>query len=72
MRKEYTSFNSALPVKIFYSSVKEYPLHWHNCIEIIYVLKGQIKLSINTDNFEISENQLEIINIDEAHSISSR
>lgn len=71
MRKEYISFNSELPVKIFYSSVQEYPLHWHNCIEIIYVLKGRIKISSNTDNFEISENQLEIINIDEAHSISS-
>jgi AraC-like DNA-binding protein len=71
VRKEYTSFTPTLPVKIFYSSVKEYPLHWHNCIEIIYVLKGRIKLSINTDNFEICENQLEIINIDEAHSISS-
>jgi len=71
MRKEYTFFNSTLPVKIFYTSVKEYPLHWHNCIEIIYVLKGRIKLSISTDNFDICENQLEIINIDEAHSISS-
>lgn len=71
MRKEYTFFNSALPVKVFYSSVLEYPLHWHNCIEILYVLKGEIKLSINTNNFHISENQLQIINIDEAHSISS-
>ena len=71
MRKELVNYPSNLPINITYQSVREYPIHWHNSIEIIYVLQGNIKISIDTDNFELYENELEIINVDESHSIYS-
>ena len=71
MRKEYVTYNSDLPIQITYATIKEYPLHWHNAIEIVYVLKGKINISIDTDNFELYENELEIINIDESHRLFS-
>lgn len=70
MRKEYISYPSDLPIKISYCNISEYPIHWHNSIEILYVLKGRINVTIDTDSFEIVEKELEIINVDEAHSIS--
>ena len=71
MRKEYISYEDNLPIRITYASINEYPLHWHNTIEIIYVLKGSLNVTIDTDNFEISERELEIINVDESHSLYS-
>ncbi|WP_143318149.1 helix-turn-helix domain-containing protein [Clostridium sp. HBUAS56017] len=71
MRKEFINFASDMPVNISFCSVKEYPIHWHNSIEIIYVIKGKVKISIDTDSFELFENELEIINVDETHSITS-
>lgn len=71
MRKEYISYEDNLPIRITYSSINEYPLHWHNTIEIIYVLKGSLNVTIDTDNFEIFERELEIINVDESHSLYS-
>lgn len=71
MRKELINYPSSLPLEITYASIKEYPIHWHNSIEIIYVLQGSIQISIDTDNFKLYENELEIINVDESHSISS-
>ena len=71
MRKEYVTYNSDLPIQITYATIKEYPLHWHNAIEIVYVLKGKINISIDTDNFELYENELEIINVDESHRLYS-
>lgn len=62
MRKEHIIYNSNIPVKITYASVREYPLHWHNSVEIIYVLKGMVNISIDTDNYSIFENEIEIIN----------
>ena len=44
MRKEYVTYNSDLPIQITYATIKEYPLHWHNAIEIVYVLKGKINI----------------------------
>lgn len=71
MRKEFINFASDMPISISFCSVNEYPIHWHNSIEVIYVLKGKVKISIDTDNFELFENELEIINVDETHSITS-
>ncbi|MGL5150554.1 MAG: helix-turn-helix domain-containing protein [Clostridium sp.] len=71
MRAEYITYEKNLPLKIQYASIKEYPLHWHECIEIVYVLKGKINITIDADSFELYENEIEIINIDETHRIYS-
>ncbi|MPQ43126.1 helix-turn-helix domain-containing protein [Clostridium tarantellae] len=71
MRREYITYPNNLPILVNYVSIKNYPLHWHNSIEILYVLKGKINITIDTDNYELIENELEIINIDESHSFSS-
>ncbi|MGL5380293.1 helix-turn-helix domain-containing protein [Clostridium sp.] len=71
MRKEYITYDSDLPIKITYANISNYPLHWHNSIEIIYVLKGSIKVTIDTDSFDIIEKELEIINVNETHRVYS-
>lgn len=71
MRREYVNYPADSPIKITYANIREYPLHWHNSIEILYVLRGSIKVTIDTDSFEILEKELEIINVDEAHRIYS-
>lgn len=71
MRKEHISYNSDIPVKITYASIKEYPLHWHNSVEILYVLKGMISISIDTDSYDIFEDEVQIVNVNESHRIYS-
>lgn len=71
MRREYITYSNDLPIKISYANIKEYPIHWHNSIEILYVLKGSININIDTDSFEVLEKELEIINVDESHRIYS-
>lgn len=71
MRKEYITYPLDSPVKISYANIKEYPIHWHNSIEILYVLKGSINVNIDADSFEVLEKELEIINVDESHRIYS-
>ncbi|MEG0307294.1 MAG: helix-turn-helix domain-containing protein [Clostridium sp.] len=71
MHKQYVNYSANMPVSITYETIKNYPIHWHYCIEILYVIKGTINLYINTEKYVINENQIEIINIDEVHSIES-
>ena len=71
IRREYISYPPDSPIKITYANIKEYPIHWHNSIEILYVLRGCINVTIDTDSFEILEREMEIINVDEAHRIYS-
>lgn len=71
IRREYVTYPSDSPIKISYANIREYPIHWHNSIEILYVLRGSINVNIDTDSFEILEKEIEIINVDEAHRIYS-
>ena len=71
IRREYISYPPDSPIKISYANIKEYPIHWHNSIEILYVLRGSINVNVDTDSFEVLEREMEIINVDEAHRIYS-
>lgn len=71
IRREYIVYPADSPIKITYANIKEYPIHWHNSIEILYVLRGSINVNVDTDSFEVLEKEMEIINVDEAHRIYS-
>lgn len=72
MRRERISFYGGIPVNIELLNIKNIPFHWHNSIEVLYVLKGQIDVTIDSDSCVIKEGEVEIINVDEAHTISSK
>lgn len=72
MRREYISYTHDVPVNVSLANIMEYPVHWHNSIEILYVLKGKFYVTIDSDKYELVEKDIEIVNIDEAHSIVSR
>ena len=72
MRREYINYPSNLPIEITYCSISQYPIHWHNTIEIVYVLQGNLNVSIESDEFELHANEMEIINVDEAHKFRSK
>lgn len=71
MRREYIGYPQDVPVEISYMNIINYPVHWHNSIEILYVMKGKLYVTIDSDKYELVEKDIEIINIDEAHSIYS-
>lgn len=71
MAKEYIDYSLGVPVYIDFVTVSEYPMHWQNAIEMIYVLKGKIEVTINNDTYDLEENEIEIINVDELHKLYS-
>lgn len=71
LRRQYITYAEKMPVIISYANVMRYPVHWHNDIEILYVLNGNFNVTIDSDNYELVKNDIEIINIDEAHGIRS-
>ena len=71
MRREYINYSNDLPIRITYSNIKNYPIHWHNSIEIIYILKGSLDITIDTDKITLKEKEVETINVDECLSFYS-
>lgn len=71
MGKEYIDYSLGVPVYVDFLTINEYPVHWQNAIEIIYVLKGNIKVTVNNGTYDLEENEIEIINVDEVHKLYS-
>lgn len=71
MRREYITFTDNLPLNISLESIVNYPLHWHNCLEIIFVLRGTVYVQMESETYELEEKEIEIINADEPHRIYS-
>ncbi|MCF0144823.1 MAG: helix-turn-helix domain-containing protein [Firmicutes bacterium] len=51
------------------TDVVEHPIHFHNCIEIIYVISGVINLKYSYDRFDVREGEFAIINAYDLHAI---
>lgn len=72
MRKEYVEYLKDLPINIFLTSIKEYPLHWQDSIEVLFVLKGTITLAVESESYTLKEKELEIINPNEVYRMESK
>lgn len=72
MEAEYVNYDEKLPVTVSLMNIKNYPIHWHYAIEIIYVLKGTLDIFINSTKYPVHEGQIEIINVDEVHHLQGR
>lgn len=64
-------FRSAFPVDVFVSNNLEVHIdvrpHWHACIEILYLLKGNILLQILDHSLEVKEGSAVLIHSGEIH-----
>lgn len=65
---ETIEYQDGLPIKMFVHSVSEIALHWHNDIEIIFVIKGSVNVNIQQSSFLLKENDIMLINCNEVHS----
>lgn len=60
-----------VPYEVYIRDIKDYKIHWHDYIEIIFVLSGSIKLIISSKEFELNERDMIFVNAGETHRIVS-
>lgn len=58
-----------IPMKTFIYSANKMTMHWHRQIELLLVLEGSIKLKIATDEYEMHEDDLILLNTNQVHGI---
>lgn len=52
---ENIQFNNNTPIKIFVHSLNYVQNHWHDALEILFVLKGNISIRINNCVYQLRE-----------------
>lgn len=65
---EYIYFENNFPIKAFVHRINNFKLHWHNQIEILYVVKGSIHVTIDGKTFTLNKDDMIFINQGEIHS----
>ena len=70
MLKERITFKSELPVNVLVADIEEYPIHFHDELEMVFVLKGHIKLRNGYYNYDLKQGDIFTLNDREIHSFS--
>ena len=63
--------NEEIPMFMLMTSVKYVAMHWHDRIEFLFVLRGQIHVYVGRDEYFLKENDLLLINSNEVHGVES-
>lgn len=71
MLKEKSYFKDELPVNVVVANIKEYPIHFHDDIEVVYVLDGKIRLKNGHYTYNLKRGDVYILNDREIHSLES-
>jgi len=66
LHQKYTT-DKDNPYVIYRAEVTEFPYHWHDEIEIIYILRGSINFVIETQTYNIKEGDILFIKSGEIH-----
>lgn len=70
MLKEKIIYTEGLPVNVTIANIEEYPIHFHDDIEIAFILEGEIILKNGYYNFDLKAGDIFILNDREIHSFT--
>lgn len=68
MLKEKVFFDYQNPVKMTVMEIEEYPIHFHDEIEVVYVIEGEINLKNGNCEYLLEKDDVFILNAKEIHS----
>jgi AraC-like DNA-binding protein len=66
--KEKINYKEGLPVHLLVAEIDEYPMHFHDELEVVYVLEGRVSLRDGYYNYELKQGDIFILNDREIHS----
>ncbi len=61
------NYDAGLPIKLEFLEIEEYPWHFHNDMQIVYVMKGEIALKLTYENFTLKKDSLHLIHPEDVH-----
>lgn len=70
-RHEIIQFSHHLPVKIFMHKLGIAAKHWHQSLELLLVLDGQIDIMVDDEAFRLQSEDIILINSNSIHEIHS-
>lgn len=70
MLKEKNTYKEDLPVNVIVAHIEEYPIHFHDDMEVVYVLEGTVGLKNGYYSYTLKQGDIFILNDREIHSFT--
>ena len=68
LQRESITFIKDTPTAVRAYAITDYPPHWHDdCLEVIFVLKGQVQVLASYDRFQLQEGDYVVLNEGDIH-----
>ena len=71
MLKEKIVYKNELPVNVITANIEEYPIHFHDDMEVVYVLEGSVIMRNGYYTYSLRQGDVYILNDREMHSFES-
>jgi xylan 1,4-beta-xylosidase len=68
---EMIDFGSSTPIKFHLQSIDTVNHHWHQSVELIYILNGSTNITVKEVTYTLKEDDLLLINPYEVHSLQA-
>lgn len=62
-----TLLDTELKLNVFIAEDNEFPPHWHEVVEVVYVLDGELEIGVNNQNFLLKTHDIFLINSGDIH-----
>ena len=63
------SFSDAAPVQYYSSSIEDIWAHWHKEIEILFLLAGELQVTVGDEKYNLKTGDIVLINSKRIYSI---
>ena len=71
MLKEKIMYRDELPINVITANIEEYPIHFHDDMEVVYVLEGSVILRNGYYTYNLKQGDVFILNDREMHSFEN-
>ena len=70
-RHEIISFDNKSPIKLFTHKLGDVTRHWHESLELLFVLAGDVTVLTGDTQFTLSQDDMLLINSNVVHELHS-
>ena len=68
---EIIEYNEEIPMKLFYQRIGSVSKHWHRSLELLFVLSGEMIITVGNNSYRLKEDDLIVINPNTLHETYS-
>lgn len=70
-RHEIIDFGESVPVKCFIHQLGHSAQHWHNSLELLFVLSGSVSIIVSGRHYRLHRNDVILINSNDPHELTA-